>query len=434
VTACGGGGGTESSDDGFGVGTQVESSSGAPTSTTGTPTTGDATTTDDTPTSTSEPIGSSTTGEPDSTSTGEATSTTTTSTTTTTTTGDDSSTGEEACAAPGILLVCDDADDDPFHALGLGCDGAPENTIPISNAQFKSQKVAYRVARGFGTATDPNAPDQLLFRPREGERFLVISTGQVAALDPEGMLVETKPQYDNDNNFNADDPNALPAPMSPAVGSNFGMGGTPGINCDGVHDCSDSILPNWTLGNGDPNDLLWASFQVQVPAGTHGFGFDVAYFSSEYPEFEGKQFNDMFIGWASSEAYTGNVTFFNDQPFTVTNLGPEMKSSGFVADDAELAGTGFEGHGSTGWVTINAPAAPGETLTFALAIMDMGDSSKATLAVLDNWHWSCVGCVPEDADPACGTDGHPDCCGVCVAPDDDPKCNTEGHLMCCIPN
>ena len=126
------------------------------------------------------------------------------------------------------------------------------------------------------------------------------------------------------------------------------------------------------------------------------------------------------------------VTF--DQPFTVTALGPEMKSSGFVEDDVELAGTGFEGHGSTGWVTINAPAVPGETLTFALAIMDMGDSNKATVAVVENWHWSCAGCVPAEVDPECGKEGHPDCCGVCVAPADDPQCNTEGHPMCCIPN
>jgi hypothetical protein len=35
----------------------------------------------------------------------------------------------------------------------------------------------------------------------------------------------------------------------------------------------------------------------------------VAFFSSEYPEFVGEKFNDMFIGWSTSEAYTGNVTF-----------------------------------------------------------------------------------------------------------------------------
>ncbi len=436
AAACGETGGNGAGDESFGGGTQVGTNTGVAT-TTGTPTTGatEAATTGEPSSPTSVTTADvSTTGVP---TTGDDTGTTTTTTTTTgPSTGDESSgtgtTGEEACAAPGLLLVCDGDSEDPFHALGLGCEGAPENTIAVTNKQFKSQKVAYRSARGFGKAMDPVDPDKLLFAPKEGERLLVISTGVVAELDADGYLIETAPQFENNNNFNNDDPNSLPAPMSPQVGSNNGQGGTPSQGCDGVHDCSDSIEPNWTLGNGDPNDMLWASFEVVVPAGTHGFGFDVAYFSSEYPDFVGKKFNDMFIGWSTSEAYTGNVTFFNSQPFTVTALAAEMESSGFVGDDPALLGTGFEGHGSTGWVTINAPAEPGESLTFALAIMDMGDSNKATLAVVDHWHWSCVGCVPVESDPSCGQDDHPACCGVCVELEDDPKCNQDGHPVCCV--
>ena len=191
-----------------------------------------------------------------------------------------------------------------------------------------SQEVAYTVARGFGTAVDPNAPDELLFGPREGDKLLIVSTGQVGALNDEGVLVEAVSQYNNNNNFNPDMPNSLPAPMSPGVGSNDGQGGTPFEQCDGVNDCSDSIDPNWVLGNGDPNDLLFASFDITVPGGTYGFEFDVAYFSSEYPEFVNKKFNDMFIGWSTSEAYTGNVTFYQEQPFTVTSLAVAMEQSG----------------------------------------------------------------------------------------------------------
>ncbi len=273
----------------------------------------------------------------------------------------DSSTGEELCEAPGILLVCDNTSNDPFHALGLGCPGAPGNTIPITAKQFESVAIAYRVARGFGTAKDPNDADELLFRPREGEKFLIISTGRVAALQPDGTVVEEPgSQFDNDNNFNPDEPNALPPPLSPWFGSNDGQGGTPSVNCDHTNDCSDSIQANWLLGNEDPDDLLFARLDVEVPGGTYGFSFDVAYFSSEYPQFVDQKFNDMFIGWTSSEAYTGNVTFFNNQPFTVTALAEEMEVAGFVGDNAALAGTGFEGYGSTGWVTINAQAQPRE--------------------------------------------------------------------------
>lgn len=350
-----------------------------------------------------------------------------------TTRGDDTTEGAE-CEAPGRLNVCDEGEDvDPFHALGLNCPGGPTNSVKIENAKFTSQKVAYTVARGFGTAVDPNAPDKLLFGPREGEKLLIVSTGQVGALNSDGVLVETASQYNNNNNFNPDLPNELPAPMSPKVGSNEGQGGTPFEKCDGVNDCSDSIDPNWVLGNGDPNDLLFASFDITVPGGTYGFEFDVAYFSSEYPEFVGKKFNDMFIGWSTSEAYTGNVTFYQEQPFTVTSLAVAMEQSGYVMTAPELAGTGFEGYGSTGWTTVSAPAVPAETFTFAIAIMDMGDSNKATVAVLDRWRWSCQGCVSETVDPLCGQPDHPKCCGLCVTMADDPNCGAEGHPMCCEP-
>ncbi|MBL9102025.1 MAG: choice-of-anchor L domain-containing protein [Myxococcales bacterium] len=435
LVACNGGGGDGSG--GFTV-TTPETDPGTSTtmatSTTAPPTSSTSSPTETTATPTTTEIADTTAGEtasettgpppttgPDDTSTGESSSS-----------GADDTTAGEVCEAPGLLNVCDEGSDDPFHALGLNCAGAPENTLPISNEKFTSMPVAYTVATGFGSAEDPMAPGELLFRPREGKKLLVISTGRVGALDDDGVLVETTPQYDNANNFNPDNPNALPAPMSPLPGSNGGMGGAPFTDCDGVHDCSDSIDPNWTLGNGDPNDLLFARFDITVPAGTHGFEFDVAFFSSEYPEFVGDKFNDMFIGWSTSEAYTGNVTFYADQPFTVTALAQAMEVSGYVDAAPELAGTGFEGNGSTGWTTVSAPVIPGETFTFAMAIMDMGDSSKATVAVLDAWRWSCQGCVSEADDPACGQDGHPPCCGLCVAMQDDPDCGMPFHPMCCM--
>ncbi|MDC0675213.1 choice-of-anchor L domain-containing protein [Nannocystis radixulma] len=433
--ACGDDGKPETS--GFGqTSTSSESDGSTTTPTTGEPTTtmSASTTSTSTSTTTTPTTTESVTPTDGTATTSSSSGETTTDETTSTATTDETmgTTGTEECGAPGILLVCDDGDDtDPFHAIGVGCAGAPENTIPIADQVFMSQPIAWRAARGFGSAEDPNAPGELLFRPREGEKFLVLSTGRVANLQPDGVLLETQSQYDNDNNFNPDMPNELPAPMSPLVGSNGGQGGTPFEGCDGQHDCSDSIAPNWALGQGDPNDVLFGSFAVQVPPGVDGFLFDAVFFSSEYPEFVDDPFNDMFIGWSTSEAYTGNVTFFDGQPFTVTSLAEAMANAGYVADAPELAGTGFEGHGTTGWVTIQAQVVPGETFTFAFATMDMGDSSKATVTVVDHWRWDCKGCVPLEVDPLCGTEGHPKCCGLCVDVLDDPLCGTEGHPACC---
>lgn len=410
----------------------TEESTGATTSamtTTTGPMTTSATTTGEPETTTS-----STTDEP-------TTSTTGTTTTTTSTTSGETTTGEEACAAPGNLVVCDlgldgSKPEHAFAALGVGCSGAIENTIPIANPAFKQfqqwvNPASWRVAASFGSAEDPDEPGKPLFRAREGERFLIISTGKLAAPDGDGVLLEAPgSQYANDNNNNHDD-DALPPPISPEVGSNNGMGGTPFAGCDGVHDCSDSIWPNWSLGDEDPNDLLSLAFDVTAPEGVHGFLFDFVFFSSEYPEFVDKKFNDMFIAWSTSEAYTGNVTFFEGQPLTVTSLATAMESVGYVLDDPELAGTGFEGHGSTGWASVEAAVNPLETFTFAVAIMDMGDSNKATAAILDKWRWDCAGCVHKREDPECGTEGHPPCCGVCVEIEDDPECGSPGHPLCC---
>lgn len=444
--ACGSPPGTSATGDGS-TG-PVDATTGAAATTEPSPTTGPEPTTAGDPTGAASTSSAASTGDATGGTTSEATTAEVTATagetaddTTTTTTGGDTTgdttaadttTGDIDCEAPGILNVCDQDDDkDPFHAIGVGCPGAPENTIPITNQVFMSQPIAWRAATGFGTAKDPNDPGKLLFRPREGAKFLVLSTGRVANLQPDGSLVETMPQYDNDNNFNPDLPNALPAPMHWQVGSKGGQGGDPFVDCDGVHDCSDSIAPNWTLGNGDPNDLLFGSFSVTAPAGVESFLFDAAFFSSEYPEFVGDKFNDMFIGWSTSEAYTGNVTFFEGRPFTVTALAEAIESAGFVGDAPELAGTGFGGHGTTGWVTVQAPVVPGETFTFAFAIMDMGDSSKATVTLVDHWRWDCKGCVPVELEPKCGQPNYPKCCGLCVEKVDDPQCGTDGHPKCC---
>ena len=101
------------------------------------------------------------------------------------------------------------------------------------------------------------------------------------------------------------------------------------------------------------------------------------------------------------------------------------------ADEVRDEDATFESHGTTGWVTIQAQVVPGETFTFAFAIMDMGDSSKATVALLDHWRWDCQGCVPIEVDAMCGEPNHPKCCGLCVDPVDDPLCNTDGHPACC---
>ncbi|MCA9689843.1 MAG: choice-of-anchor L domain-containing protein [Myxococcales bacterium] len=416
-----------------------------PTSTTESETTSptDASETD-TDTASTETTDPSTDSETDTATTDPATTDTTTTEPTGPTSDTDSTDTEsvEDCEAPGILEVCDQGLDGSdvthaFWAIGVGCPDPDPNDlsepIPISNRRFAkfqqwNNPESWRVAAGFGSHEEN--PGELLFRPREGERFLIVSTGRLSQPDADGVVTEAPgSQYNNNNNLN-DDLDALPAPLSPLHGSNDGMGGDPFVNCDGVNDCSDSILDNWLMGEESPQDVLSYAFDVEVPAGTGSFGFDFVFFSSEYPDFVGEPFNDMFIAWSTSEAFTGNISFFADQPLTVTSLALTIEN-GYEGNDPELAGTGFEGYGATKWASVNAKVMPGETFTFAFAIMDMHDSNKATVAIIDNWHWGCKECELFEVNPNCGMDDNPPCCGVCIDPSLDPQCSTEGHPLCC---
>jgi hypothetical protein len=314
-----------------------------------------------------------------------------------TSTDEGSSSGTEVCEAPGMLVACDAlaADPDPFQAIGLGCPGGPDESIPLTSARLHSADAdAWQVATRYGTHIDLGT-GLPLWGPTHGEQLLMISSGFVSTPDAAGAV--TMAALDQDANDNPDD-KPLPAPMSPLPGS----GGAPFMGCDGVGDCSDTLWSQWLSGGSAANDLLWLQLQVEVPGGTHGFGLDFAYFSEEYPFSVGTTFNDMFVVWSSSETYVGNLCLVDEEPCTVTGLWPVA----YEGLDAELDGTGFSAPrsgdgGATGWFRIKGSAAPHELLELTFALFDMGDEELDTLVLLDGFGWDCEGCTPTPENP-CG--------------------------------
>ena len=229
----------------------------------------------------------------------------------------------------------------------------------------------------------------------------MLSTGVIASPDLEGAVHEVASSQSGNGNNGNEDAGGLPPPLSALKGSQMGVGGTPFVDCDGINDCSDSLFEHWvTNGWNDPNDKLWMSFDVDVPAGTFGYVFDFAYFSSEWPVYINTQYNDLFIAWQVSEVYTGNVTFVNDAPLTITSLDA---AGAFAYTDAapELAGTGFESHAGTGWFTARGAVNENENAGITFFIADMADSILATGVLLDNFRWECEGCIPSEIDD-CG--------------------------------
>lgn len=331
----------------------------------------------------------------------------------------------ELCEAPTSYFDCDlDGDaptGDPFRALGIGCPGPAEQTIPGYALEFSpdvnppESTASWRIVESFGTAPGPHHGDKMWAAregiampsadPREPElapntssAVLMLSTGTLPPPDSSyGVTLAPGAQLGLAENGNPDGL-AQPAPISADLGSNDGVGGTPFENCDGINDCSDSLYESWVVEDKDTFfDQLHMKFTVVPPEGVDGYAFDFAYFSSEFPEFLDSIYNDTFVAWSSSELYTGNLTFIGQAPLSATGLA-DLDAFAHVDDAPALAGTGFEGHGSTEWLLARGPAAPGEPVELTFFLTDIGDAAVATVVLLDNFRWDCGGCM----DFACG--------------------------------
>jgi len=338
-----------------------------------------------------------------------------------------------SCAAPAMYTNCDDNivltdkndKKNALKAIGI-CDGELATSIVTTDFQFESTSgLAWQVAKGFGTYKFdhdqmPGTPDQLIYSPREGSNFLMMSTGTILPPNPQGIVIEPpNSQGGKGENGNNDD-NALPPPFQTKVGSANGAGGTPFQQCDGVNDCSDTLQAQWAKGFSDPNDRMWFTFKTKVPLGTFGYTFDFVFCSSEWPVWVDSAFNDLLSAYQVDpaaddrnaeppiDAYTGNVTFVPDPndatkglPLTITALDPYYDGPGYTLQEPQLAGTGFEQHACTDWFTAKGGVQPGSDITIGFYIADMGDTALATLALLDNFRWDCEGCVPSEVDD-CG--------------------------------
>jgi hypothetical protein len=448
LVACGGDGDTTDGSAGATMGSSSTSTASSVTDPTTTTPTGGAT--DETvgaseaQSSTDEPSTGGTAGEstgstgettgmvvPD-TSTGEDPSTSTT-----TTTGDDTSgtsgssdssggdeTGnEQTCPLAVMHLPCDEMSNDALHAFGLNCSSLGGKWIDKSTAtavaklDFQAPPPVgglrtWQVAKSYGTFIDPMT-QKPFWSAREGDKMLMISSGGLPAPNGQGVITIADGDVYNDTGAGIWDSDNIPPPMSPAKGSPDPMGFK---DCDGVGDCSNTIFDQWQLGEGNPEDKMWFNFELTAPAlangdmaDANGYSFDFAMFSAEFPEYVGQSVNDMFIAWQSSEEYTGNVTFIDGQPLTITAVWPidfqgecDFFDPQCVGQDEHLEGTGYiSDGGATNWYKAIGGVKPGETFVLAFAIFDMGDSTFDTTALLDNWQWDCEGCIPSEVD-SCG--------------------------------
>lgn len=278
---------------------------------------------------------------------------------------------------PPAPTSCDADSDDPLHAVGLDCVGG----TPASGAASGS-------AEALALHSGPLGP----YPPREGDKFLILSTGDAGqlALD-HGALASLgcdEPEYCPSTNFELG-PGDLPAPLTvDPVDDEQTCVDDPGLVGQG--DCSNSLFEQWSACGIGCEVWDYAELRVglTVPEHTHGLAFDFAFLSVEWPQFVGGGFNDMFVAWLESESWTGNVSFDDlGNPITV--------NAGFTDyTGAELDGFAMEGHAGTRWLTTSFGLEPGETVELVFAVFDLSDGDYDSVVLLDGFRWTCTGTPP----------------------------------------
>lgn len=225
--------------------------------------------------------------------------------------------------------------------------------------------------------------------PREGSRFLVMSTGVAR----DAMHREFTPGCDA---FKSEQiaPNEWSNPATPPKGYPKDS-----VRCaEGTH----------TEGTPAFNDV-GLEIRLRVPVNAHSLSFESMFFTHEYPGYVCSAFNDFFVVLeGASENYAKNILFDSqDVPVGVnTALLSVCRTNDDTAVDVAcaagpslLAGTGFDreesscgkhpnfpdiGGASTGWLRTIVPVKPGGDLYLRFRLWDSGDPNFDSTVILDN--------------------------------------------------
>ncbi len=294
--------------------------------------------------------------------------------------------------APPSFASCDGVEDAGAlswqHVMGL-CG---------SDAEFESMAADGAIAFVHGKLGAGHSP----YAVREGESMVLLSTGRAselllspAELQAEHPLECGDPLQCPSSNLGVARRSSLPPPLT-ARGVHDEVDCSVDPTLVGEGDCSNSLEDPWARGNG-AYDYGELRMRATVPRFTDAFQFDFAFFSSEYPLFTDEElpslYNDMFIAWLESEAWTGNVSFDDGmQPITAQSVFMDYRSPSDSCPDCtapELEGFAMEHHAGTKWLSTKAPVVPGESIELVFSIFDLSDAGFDSAVLLDNFEWTC---------------------------------------------
>lgn len=298
-----------------------------------------------------------------------------------------------ACVVP-MGEPCDGNSNDPLLAMGINCPGGA-----VASGGYRGDSRAMTVHHGgLGAST--------AYPPREGSAFVVLSTGiatqlamthqEIQAIDPSCNPIACPSTL-----LSPDVTPVPPPPIDVRRVSDDGVDCAQNPELVGQGDCSNSLYEPFAAGSGV---LDYAELRVDavVPEGVDGLSYEFAFFSTEYPTWiEHKSpFNDMYVAWLESEAWTGNISFDElGNPISATGVLLDYKDAPSPTcqapcDAPELSGFSMEGHGATKWLMTTAPVVAGEQVSLLFAVFDLSDGAYDSMVALDNFEWTCSGAPP----------------------------------------
>ena len=285
----------------------------------------------------------------------------------------DGGSGSECGLEPHV--PCDAGASDPFQAMGLNCPG--EGGLQVAGETTYADPLGLTILSSFGEGDT--------YLPTEGSSYAVLSTGEVAQLFD-------APDSPGDAAFHCN--SWLPADgmdttsFPPPIVKNEVAGDClqdPGLV--GTGDCSNTIKDQFDQ-SGFKYDYQELRLSATVPEGASSLSFDVAFMTKEYPIWLDKPYNDMFIAWLESSAWTGNISFDpNGEALSLNAAFFEFFDE--AGDLPQFSGTCMRYSAGTPWLTTSVSVVAGETIELVFAVFDVEDVNWDSVVLLDNVRWGC---------------------------------------------
>jgi uncharacterized repeat protein (TIGR01451 family) len=180
-----------------------------------------------------------------------------------------------------------------------------------------------------------------------------------------------------------------------AVGSFPTNGGTFGILSTGkaIDVDTGSPVPDTQLGGGNIRgnsdfDVTILKVDLNVPSGVNCLSFDFQFFTREFPEYVGQEFNDAFIAELNTSNWTtsgSTISAPNNFAFDPGGNPISVNSAGFAAlTNGNAAGTRFGTEdGATPLLQARTPITPGANSVY-FSIFDQQDAKLDSAVFLDN--------------------------------------------------